>query len=197
MTTQQHSIRPPTSPTLSAAAPERHRSTRWYLAAGTVFVLGLLAAGAWAVVGVVAAWQAPDGFARSTLPGSATVQVTDAGTQWLYYEHTDGTPVASLDQLGVRITAPDGQSATPQPTSFTMAYDAKAGDVGTAIATFNATTPGTYTVSADTAPAPGTALAVGPSVAQPLRTPLLGAAAVLGLCLVASTGLIITGLRRR
>ena len=196
MATQQHTIHPPTSPTLSAATPGRRPSTRWYVAAATVFVLGLLAAGAWAVVGVVAAWQVPDGFARSTLPGTVTVQVTDAGTQWLYYEHTDGTPVASLDQLGVRITAPDGQPATPQPTSFTMAYDAKTGDLGTAIATFNATTPGTYTVTADTAPAPGTALAVGPSVAQPLRTPLLGAAAVLGLCLVASTGLLITGLRR-
>jgi hypothetical protein len=194
MTIQQHSIRPPTPPT---TAPGPHRRTRWYIAAATVFVLGLLTAGAWAVSGVVNAWEAPDSFARSTLPGAVTVQVTDTGKQWLYYEHTDGTTVASLDQLGIRITAPAGEVVAPQGTSLTMEYDAKTGDLGTAIGTFNATTPGTYTVTAGTTPAPGTALAVGPSVAQPLKTPLLGAAAVLGLCSLTSTGLVITGLRRR
>jgi hypothetical protein len=162
-----------------------------------VFVLGLLAAGVWAVVGVVNAWQAPDDFARSTLPGTVTLQVTDTGTQWLYYEHTDGTQVASLDQLGIRITAPAGQAVTPQGTSLTLEYDAKAGDLGTAIGTFDAATPGTYTVTAATTPAPGTALRVGPSVAQPLKTPLLGAAAILGLCFLTSTGLVIAALRRR
>ncbi len=194
MTTQRHSIRPSAPPT---TAPAPHRPTRWYIAAATIFVLGLLAAGVWAASGVVNAWRAPDNFARSAVPGTVTVQVTDTGTQWVYYEHTDGATVASLDQLGIRITTPAGEAVTPQGTSLNMEYDAKAGHLGTAIGTFDAATPGTYTVNAESTPAPGTALAVGPSVAQPLKTPLLGAAAILGLCILTSAGLLIAAPRHR
>ena len=93
MTTQQRSTRQATPTTVTA---RRGRHTGRYIAAATVFVHGLVAAGAWAVFGVVVAWQAPDDFARTTVPGTVTVQITDTGTQWLYYEHTDGAPVASL-----------------------------------------------------------------------------------------------------
>jgi hypothetical protein len=89
MTTQQRSIRPPATP---AATPSGQRRTRrGHVAAAVVFVLGLLAAGAWAVLGVVHAWQAPDDFARSKLPGAITVQVTDTGTSGC----TTSTPTAA------------------------------------------------------------------------------------------------------
>ena len=109
------------------------------------------------------------------------LKVTDTGTQWQYHERPDDTPVASLDQLGVRITGPAGDIVTPKPTDLDMEYDARGGDLGTAVATFDATAPGAYTVTATTTPAAGTSFAVGPSVADPLRTPLIGAAVVLGV----------------
>jgi hypothetical protein len=196
MTTQLRSIGPPTSTTPTAGGPTRRR-VGWFVAAAAVVVLGLLTALGWAVVGVVAAWQAPDGFARTELPGTVAVQVTDTGTQWLYYEHTDGTDVASLDGIGIRIVGPDGQAVSSQKTELAMVYDAKDGALGTAIGTFDATTRGTYTVTAQVAPTPGTALAVGPSVADPLLTPLLGAAAVVGLSMLLAAGLLIAGRRRR
>lgn len=110
MTTREHSIQPPVTP---VTTPAGHARRSRYVAAAVVVVLGLLVSGAWAVLGVVDAWQVPDDFTRSALPGSVAVQVTDTGTQWLYYEHEDGTKVASLAQLGIRVTAPGGEEVTP------------------------------------------------------------------------------------
>jgi MFS family permease len=190
MTTQQH-------PPSEAHPADRHDRRGWLLAAAVVLVLGVLVAGAWSAYGVLTAWRAPEGFARTTLPGTVSVHVSDAGTQWLYYEHPAGAPAPSLEDLRVRVVSPSGRAVASETTTLTVRYDVGGGDLATAVGTFAAATPGTYTVTASGPPHPGAALAVGPDVADPLWTPLLGAAAVLGLCFMTSVGLVLAGLGRR
>lgn len=175
--------------------PAPRRGVPFFIAAALIFVAALVAGAIWSVLGLLSAWNAPDDFARTDLPGTVQVSVSDTGTQYLYYERTDGTAVPSLDELGVTVTGPDSESVTVRTTDFTMEYDADPGDLGTAFARFDATRTGTYTVSA-TADEPGATLAVGESVANPLVVPLVGSAALVGVGLLAAVVLVLLGLRR-
>ncbi len=190
VTTQQH--------TPSEAAPAGRPGRRgWFLSAAAVLVLGLVVGAVWAAYGVLMAWRAPEGFARTTLPGTVSVQVSDVGTQWLYYEHPAGASAPSLHDLRVRVSSPAGRAVAPETTTLTVEYDVGGGGLGTAVGTFAAAVPGTYTVTASGRPHPDAALAVGPDVADPLWTPLLGAAALLVLCFTTAVGLVLAGLGRR
>ncbi len=133
----------PSSPPTVSPAPRRHR--RWFfISAAAVFLVSLVAAAAWSVVGLLAAWNAPDDFARTDLPGT----------------------------VGVTVTGPGSEGVAVRSTDLTMEYDAHAGDLGTAIGSFEAPEQGTYVVTG-TAGEPGTSLAVGESPGGARRPSIL------------------------
>jgi hypothetical protein len=186
---------------LQTPAPSRvpdrevvRRRTRRVWAAGLVAVLGLLAAGAWAIGGVVAAMDAPDDFARAAVPGEVTVEVTGTGTQYIYYEGAADAPVPTLQDLDLRVTGPRGDVPV-EDYGFEMEYDAYDGFVGTAVATFEADVEGVYTV-AGTTNEPGAALAVGGNPAAGLVLSLVGSAAVVVLTAAVAVGLVISASSR-
>jgi hypothetical protein len=183
----------PAAPTPSSRT--RHPGRWFFITAAIALVITLVLGAIWSVVGLLSAWHAPDDFARTALPGTVQVSVTDPGTQYLYLEHPGDSAVPPLDELGVTVTGPRATRVAVSSTDFTVEYDAHAGDVGTAFATFQAAQPGVYAVTG-TANQPGTSLAVGGNVADPLAVPLLGSAVLVGVGLVTATALVVLGLRR-
>lgn len=171
----------------SAHGPRSGHRRAWLTAAVGVLALGLLTAGVWALSGLWDSWKASDDFARMALPGTRTIQVQETGDQHVYIEQARARSVPSLEQLGVQVAGPGGERVAVDPTSITLEYDAPRGDVGTAVGTFDARSPGSYTVRAE-APTPGLTLAVGESVAHSFTSALLGAGAVLAVAALAAVG---------
>ena len=142
-----------------------------------------------------------------------TVSVSDPGTMVVYHESAaevaryveptaNGRPATRWDpatrtivtvrypsaaptwqQLGLQVTGPGG-AAVPVATYRSSArYDLEPGRAGRAVATFPATTPGAYRVSAAKATEAGATLAVGQDIARGLVATTLGAV-ILGLVTV-------------
>ena len=187
----------PTSvPDQTVRDPHRDPRTRRFWAVGLVAVFGLFVAGTWTIIGLLSAINAADDFARADVPGTLMVQVTDTGTQYVYYEGDYDTDVPSFDQLDLQATGPSGARVTVDEYGFAMEYDAHGGLLGTAVASFEAVTPGAYSISATTAE-PGARLAVGPSVTGRLTMPLIGAGVVLVLSLGAALALAVRASRTK
>ena len=108
---------------------------------GGVFLIGLITAAVWTVSGLWSSWRAPDDFTRTSLPGTLTVQVQDTGSEYLYVEHQHGTPVPTLQELGLEVRGPTATSVHVEPAGLTMEYDAPAGHLGTLVGTLDAATP--------------------------------------------------------
>jgi hypothetical protein len=139
-----------------------------------------------------------NGFQRMTVPGTATVHVSQPTTQVLYYESTGAAP--SLAQLGIYVTGPAGNAVSVIRYSGDLRYDVPPldpGRTGKAIASFDATAAGNYTISARTGIGTGGTIAVGtdllwdsaPHIAGIIAVFLVGTGA--GLALI-----IITAVRR-
>jgi hypothetical protein len=186
----------PTSTSSERSEHAAHRSWRrrrlW--AAGLVAVIGVIVAGAWTVVGVLSAMHASDDFARADIPGTVSAQVADTGRQYLYYEGDHRTPVPSFHQLGLRVSGPARAAVEVKPYGFHMQYDAHGGLLGTAVATFDVSTPGVYAITS-TAAEPGARLAVGDSVAGLLTIPLVGSGVVLVVAAGAAATLMVRASR--
>jgi hypothetical protein len=197
---------PPTAPTPTRKSASR----AGYWAAAIVAVLGLTMAFVWGAVGTITALDRVDSFDRTPVPGAMTVTVTDPGTLVVYYEGpaevaryadptasghpatrwnpaTDaGTEVRyaattpTWQQLGLQMTGPDG-TAVPVSTYRSGArYDVIPGQLGRAVAKFEATTEGQYQVAATRATEADATLAVGDEFARAIATATVGAA-ILGL----------------
>jgi hypothetical protein len=166
----------------------------WLTAAVVALVVGVLAAGVWALFGLWSSWQAPDDFVRMSLPGTRTIQVQEAGDQYVYIEHPRAQSVPSLEALAVQVTGPGATPAAVDRSTVTLEYDAPQGRVGTLVGVFGATSAGSYTLSAG-APGPGLTLAVGESVAQPFTSALLRAGGVLGVAVLAAVGCFVMASR--
>jgi hypothetical protein len=205
---------PPTPPTRT----RRTRSRAGYWVAAIVAVLGLTAAVVWGAVGTITALDRVDSFDRTAVPGAITVSVTDPGTMVVYYESpaevaryadptatgrnptrwnpaTDATTVVGYaantptwQQLRLTVTGPDG--AVPISTyRSTARYDVAPGQLGRAVARFEAGTAGQYRVSAARAIESGATLAVGDNFARDIAMTTLGAAS-LGLVTVLAAVLL-------
>lgn len=168
--------------TLTQPAPTRTHAVRWFWAGGLIALLGLAAAAAWAMTVVLATVATPGQFARTAMPGTATVVLAAGDGQVVYYEGP-GTPGAQ--DLGLRVTAPDGAAVATSAYRGDLRYDTASG-TGRAVATFNAPAAGTYRITATT-PGHDATIAVGPSIAHTAAHGLIGpgliaaAAVVLGL----------------
>ena len=210
---------PPTLPTEPPARIRRQPSTIGYWVAAIVAVLGLTAALVWGAVGTSNALDQIDTFDRVAVPGAMTVSVTDPGTQVVYYEGpavqaryaeptanyrtatrwnpaTDATievrhaaTAPTWQQLGLQVTGPDGRLVPVSTYRSTARYDVTPGQLGRAVARFEAATAGQYRVSATRAIETGATLAVGGNFAWDIATTTLGAS-VLGLVTVLAAVLV-------
>jgi hypothetical protein len=121
-----------------------------------VLGLALLGAVVYGVVGTVRALDRPDHFARAAIPGQLLIQATAGAENTIYYE---GATRATRRALRLRVTGPTGQPVTIKAYHGTVEYDIR-GIVARAVASFKASTTGSYRVSASAAEA-GARLAVG------------------------------------
>jgi hypothetical protein len=181
--------------------------------------LGLTAAFVWGAVGTINALDRVDGFDRTAIPGQVTVSVTDPGTMVVYYESpaehsryadptatgrnatrwtpaTDATIVVrsaattpTWQQLQLTVTGPDGAVVPVSTYRSTARYDVAPGQLGRAVARFDASTTGQYRVSATRATEAGATLAVGDNFARDIAMTTLGAA-ILGLVTVLAAALL-------
>jgi len=122
-----------------------------------------------------------------------TVQIPNAGEQFVYYE---GQGTASMDQLGIRVTDPRGQAVALEPYRLDLRYD-HSGQVGRALATFQADGAGSYGVSATGAAPAGSRIAVGESVAKSVIATLVDIVALLFVTVGGGMTLVIVTLVRR
>jgi hypothetical protein len=210
---------PPTLPTAPPARTRTRPSTIGYWVAAVVAVLGLTAALVWGAVGTGNALGRVDTFDRVAVPGQVTVSVTDPGTIVAYYESaaqqaryaeptadyrtatrwnpaTDATIVVNYaantptsQQLGLQVTGPDGRLVPVSSYRSTARYDVTPGQLGRAVAKFEAATAGQYRVSATGATEAGATLAVGDDFARDIAVTILGAS-VLGLVTVLAAVLV-------
>lgn len=173
-------------------------STRGYWIGGLLTAAAVIGAVIWVVVAFFEYQQQVDRFPRMTVPGVATVQVTDTSTRVLYYENTRGTTTPSFSQLAVTVTDSSGAPVTVGGYSGDLRYDVPGenGRVGRAVAEFHPNQPGIYQVRSTATDVTGT-LAVGSDILWDIAPHAIGAAAL--FLLGGATGvtvLIVTGVRR-
>ena len=210
---------PPTAPPIPPLQARKRPSTAGYWVAAIVAVLGLAAALVWGAVGTISALDRVDSYDRTAVPGAVTVSVTDPGTMIVYYESaaefaryadptatgrnptrrnpgTHATVVVGYaahtptwQQLGLRVTGPDGAGVPVATYRSSVRYDVTPGQLGRAVAKFEAATTGHYQVSAARATEAGGTLAVGDGFARDIAMTALGAA-TLGLATVVTAVLL-------
>jgi hypothetical protein len=140
-----------------------------------------------------------DRYPRLTVPGVATVRVTDSAARVMYYENTRGTATPTLSQLRVTVTDPTGTPVAVTPYSGDLRYDVPGdtGRVGRDVAEFDLNQVGTHQVrSAATAPVTGT-LAVGGDTVWDVAPHAIGAGAVFLLGAGAGAAIVIVTAVRR
>ncbi len=151
-------------------------------------MIGVIGAIAYAIVGFVGIADTVGDFER-VRPGSGTVTIESPGEYVVYFE--DASPNGR-----VAMTAPSGEPVLLSTYSNELSYDFD-GRNGSAVATFDATETGEYTIETDTA------VAIGPSVAGELIRAILvpfaiaGIAFVLGVIILIVTGVQRSGSKRR
>ncbi len=130
-----------------------------------------------------------EGFARVGVPGVLTLQVDHSTTYYVYAEGTACLDAPSchgqLYPVTVKVTDPTGNAVTVGPTDGPTYMIG--GMEGTGVATFDATTPGTYRVAASTGPYSEGLIAVGE--AFPVWTQ--GWVAVLAMALLSTAAILI------
>ncbi len=185
--------------TLTPFSPQTTPSTRpWWLAAGTVLVLGVLVGLAWSTVALLRMVDRPAGFARTTVPGSVSLQLARGERSVVYAEHDRST---TLPALSVTVTGPNGASVTTHTFRGDLVYDVpdQPNRLGNAVSSFDAHTAGTYTITTPTEPAAGDpTLAVGTDLASGVAWALAAPGVfVLGTLLLAGVLVATPSARRR
>jgi len=161
---------------------------------GCVFIAaGLIGAIVWAALGWLGLMHHVDGFQRTAVPGTATVRVNTTATRVLYFEAARHIPAFSASD--VIVTGPDDSNVPVVSYPRDLRYDVPgdSGRVGSAVASFRPTVPGSYhiTVSGGSV---GT-LALGDDVVWNAVPHVIGAGAVfligvgLGVTLIVTTAI--------
>ena len=155
-----------------------------YWLAAVLAVVGLAATISWATVRTLDVIGRSDDFPRTAIPGTVTTDVTNPGDLVVYFEG-EGKPVPSA--LGLTVFGPTGTRIATQPYADELQYDAPAGGIASAVASFEVRSEGRYRVSATETPQPGARLAVGEDIGQGLVSALLWPGVLaLGILLTAS-----------
>jgi len=192
------SVTSPVPPAVRPAGTSPGPSRLGYWIGGGLVAAAFLGAAVWVVLAFFGLMSQVNGFQRMTVPGTATVQVTQAATRVLYFEGP--RTAAPVGQLGIRVTGPGGNAVAVAAYHGDLRYDVpgESGRVGKAIASFHAAAAGDYRISAGPATTgTGGTLAVGDDVMWNVAPHIAGAGAVFlagagaGLTLI-----IITGVRR-
>jgi hypothetical protein len=192
------SITTPARPQVRPTGTSHRPSSLGYWIGSTLIAAGCIGAAIWAVLAFVGYINQVNAFQRMTVPGTAVVHVSQPATRVLYYESSGAAP--SLAQLGIHVTGPAGNAVSVIRYPGDLRYDVPPLDparAGKAIASFDATATGNYTISARTAVGAAGTIAVGsdllwdaaPHIAGIIAIFLVGTGA--GLALI-----IITAVRR-
>ena len=180
--------------TTKTPPPRTHeRPSRSWLWPGVgVAAIGLIAG---LVIGVTSyqdSQQQIDTFARSSVPGTVTMQVNEPGQQVVYYE---GDLSVGLEDLVLGITDPVGSPVAIAPYGGELIYETTDLTLGRALATFDAAQMGGYEIEVtgiDTGQ-----ITVGESYARLALPGVLAGLAIAGLSLVAGLVLwLVSALRR-
>jgi hypothetical protein len=100
-------------------------------------------------------------------------------------------------QLGLQVTGPGGATVPVATYRSSTRYDLEPGRAGRAVATFEATTPGAYQVSAAGASEAGATLAVGQDIARSLVATTLGATVLALVTVLVAVPLAVATYRAR
>lgn len=184
-----------TKPTSVASPPSRlqHRSSRsWFWPGVGVAAIGLILGLAIGIASFLDSQQQVDDFARSSVPGTVTLQLDEPGRQVVYYE---GDISVGLEDLVVDITDSAGANVAVAPYGSELIYETTGGSLGRAIATFDADRLGAYEVEVsgmDTGQ-----VTVGESFARLALPGIFAGLAVAGVSLAAGLALWLVSVIRR
>ncbi len=169
--------------------PRARDGRRGYGLAVLVAVVGATAAALWAITGFMDQIQHPEQFARTEVPGIASVGITQTGSHVVYVEGTGSVELAAAD---LTVFGPLGTRVEVRPYELDLRYDVPGapGQVGTAVAVFDADRTGTYHVGTQAVAADqSTGLAVGDDLAPEVIRTVAVPTAVGVVVLLAGIGL--------
>jgi hypothetical protein len=185
-----------TQPSITTSRPPSgnyNRSSRSWFGRGVVIaVVGLIAGLFLGITSYQDSQQKIDTFARTSVPGTVTVQVGEPGQQVVYYE---GDQIDSIDDLVVSIADPAGDTVGVAPFEGELIYETTDLTLGRAVATFDAAQIGAYEIEVngiDTGQ-----VTVGESFSRLALPGVLAGLAVAGLSLVAGFVLWLYSILRR
>lgn len=119
-------------------------STSRYWLAALIAIVGLVAGVAFGVMSYRDAQARIDDFDRMSIPGTMTVQLDKATGRVMYYE---GSNTIRLNELTIAVTDPAGTPVDVSPYDGEMIYETVDSTQGRAVATFDASEPGTYQIA--------------------------------------------------
>jgi hypothetical protein len=176
-----------------SARSVKRASSMWYWAALALAVVGLALAAVWGVGSVTDANDRASAFPHTSIPGTATVMVAEPGDQMIYFT---GGGQPGMKSLALEVRDPAGARVPVTPYDLAVEIDL-AGDVGRAIATFPADSPGAYTVRSTGSSHPDGVVAVGDNVTRQVLPDVLGALALAWFAVVCAIAMVIVTLLRR
>ena len=115
------SVTSPVPPAVRAAGISPGPSRLGYWIGGGLVAAAFLGAAVWVVLAFFGFMTQVNGFQRMTVPGTATVQVTQAATRVLYVEGPRAA--APVGQLGIRVTGPGGNAVAVAAYHGDLRYD--------------------------------------------------------------------------
>ena len=119
-------------------------STSRYWLAAVIAIVGLVAGVVFGVMSYRNSQDRIDDFDRVSIPGTMTVQLDEATVRVMYYEGTDTT---RFNELSIAVTDPAGAPVDVSPYDGEMIYETVDSTQGRAVATFDASEPGTYEIA--------------------------------------------------
>ncbi len=171
--------------------PGRTRRSRLWPGIG-VAVFGLAAGLALGITTYQDSQREIATFARTSLPGTAIVQVDEPGPQVVYYE---GERSVGIDSLVVAVTDPDGAAVAVASYEGELIYETSDLVLGRAMASFDAERIGAYDVEVSGIDIGQ--ITIGDSVARLALPGVLAGLAIAGLSLVAGFSLWLYSILRR
>jgi hypothetical protein len=189
-------MRTATQPTITTSRPPSdtyNRSSRsWFGRGVAIAVVGLIAGLFLGITSYQDSQQKIDTFARTSVPGTVTVQVGEPGQRVVYYE---GDQIVGIDDLVVAIVDQAGATVGVAPFEGELIYETTDLTLGRAIATFDAAQIGAYEIAIygiDTGQ-----VTVGESFSRLALPGVLAGLAVAGLSLLAGFVLWLYSILRR
>lgn len=133
-----------------------------------------------------------DDFDRVSIPGTMTVQLDEATGRVMYYE---GSDTIRFNELTIAVTDPAGSPVDVSPYEGEMIYESLNPAQGRAVATFDASEPGTYEIAVSGVDSGH--LVVGESFSGRALPGVLAGLAIAGLSVIAGFVLWLRTLIRR